>query len=220
MRKREKEKRMIFKIIIVLVILTIGFVVLSLAVYNNDVKKKMKNRTKPERIIIDSKTIDGKEVTNELFRDKKMTMINIWGTYCPSCIKELPYLQEIYDEFKEDNLGMVGVIIDVPIEKTEGKEFYKAKKILDEHNIQYPNVQLDQKFKECTTGKIFFVPTTIFVDHEGKVIGDLIESAYSKNEYVQIINQMLRGNDQNRIDDPSIVGQRCTLDGKCESEDN
>lgn len=207
---------MIFKVIIVLVILVISFVVVSLVVYNNDVKKKMKNRTKPENIIIDSKTMDGKDVGNEIFADKKMTMINIWGTYCPSCIKELPYLQEIYNEFKEENLGMLGVIIDVPLEKTDGKEFQKARKILDEQNIQYPNVQLDQKFKACTTGKIFFVPSTIFVNHEGNVIGDVIESAYSKTEYVQIIKQMLSGNYNNSRNEPSTIGQSCTLDGKCE----
>lgn len=183
---------MIIKIIVIVVILAIAFAIVSLSVYNNDVKKRMKNRRKIENIIIESKTTDGRNVNNEIFLENKITMINVWGTYCSSCIKELPYLQEIHDEFKNNGFGVIGVIIDVNNENTKAKEFIKAKNILDENNIKYPNVLLDDKFKACTTGAVFLIPTTIFVNSKGNIIGEIIETAYSKEQYTTIIQELLK----------------------------
>ena len=220
-----KECNMIIKIIVILLILPIAFAILSLIVYNNDVKKRMKNRRSIESIIIDSKTIEGRNVNNEIFLENKITMINIWGTYCSSCIKELPYLQEIHDEFKSKGVGIIGVIIDVNNEDTKDKEFIKAKKILNENNIKYPNVLLDDKFKASTTGAVFLIPTTIFVDSKGTIIGNIIETAYSKEEYTIIIQEYLKNkerdfsNNTNPImkeeDLQHVENSYCTIDGKC-----
>ncbi|NFO03416.1 TlpA family protein disulfide reductase [Clostridium botulinum] len=217
---------MTFKIIGIVFILIIAFLILSLVVYNKDVNKRMENRRKIESIIIESETIDGKEINNEIFLDKKITIINIWGTYCSSCVKELPYLQEIYEEFQGNNLGVIGVIIDVAKENTRVKDLIKAKKILDENNIKYPNILLDSKFKACTTGAVFLIPTTIFVDRQGNVIGDIIETAYSKEEYIKIIKEILNntveesGNNMKKTTLNDILTHSeenyCTIDGKCE----
>lgn len=216
---------MIIRIIIIGVILIITFAILALVVYNNDVKKRMKNRRKIESITIDSKSTEGIYVTNEMFLENKITMINIWGTYCSSCIKELPYLQEIYGEFKDKGLGIIGVIIDVNNENVKDRDLIKAKNILDENNIKYPNVLLDSKFKSCTTGAVFLIPTTIFVDSKGKIIGEIIETAYSKEEYITIIQELLKNIDGNlsnnskpimaEADLEHVQNSYCTIDGKC-----
>jgi hypothetical protein len=33
-------------------------------------------------LIFSSQTLDGEPVTNAIFADKKLTMVNVWGTYC------------------------------------------------------------------------------------------------------------------------------------------
>jgi thiol-disulfide isomerase/thioredoxin len=38
-----------------------------------------------------------------------VTMINFWATDCPNCMKELPYLQQIYTEYDGDSLIIFGI---------------------------------------------------------------------------------------------------------------
>ena len=57
--------------------------------------------------------IDGNVVTQDIFKDFDLTMINIWGTYCSPCIREMPDLGEIHDEYKDRKVNVVGIVIDV-----------------------------------------------------------------------------------------------------------
>lgn len=206
---------MIIKIILIVGVVFIAFIILSLVVYNKDVNKRMQNRKKVEYVLIQSRTPEGKNIDNAIFLDKKITMVNIWGTYCPSCIKELPYLQEIYNEFKEEEVGMLGVIIDLNTETPKQKILEKTLKILDESGVKYPNVLLDTGFKEYISDKVFLIPTSIFVDSKGNVIGDIIESAYAKEEYIKIIKELLNNpnNHSAKIEHPQ--NNCCTIDGNC-----
>lgn len=45
-----------------------------------------------------AKTVDGEEMTSEILADSKLTMLNIWATYCNPCLEEMPYLGEIATE--------------------------------------------------------------------------------------------------------------------------
>lgn len=101
---------MILKIIFIGILLLIGFIIISLIVFNKDVQKKMQNRENIEYIKFSSKTIFNKDIDSSIFSQNKFTMVNIWGTYCSSCVKELPDLQEIYDEFKSYNVGVLGIV--------------------------------------------------------------------------------------------------------------
>jgi len=38
-----------------------------------------------------------------------VTMVNFWAESCPNCMKELPYLQEIYSEYLPDSLLVFGL---------------------------------------------------------------------------------------------------------------
>lgn len=107
---------MIFKIIFIGILLLIGFIILSLIVFNKDVEKKMKNKEKIEYIKFSSKTIFNENIDSSIFSQNKFTMVNIWGTYCSSCVNELPDLQEIYDEFKSYDVGVLGIVSDLKID--------------------------------------------------------------------------------------------------------
>ncbi|MGL5695334.1 MAG: TlpA disulfide reductase family protein [Peptostreptococcaceae bacterium] len=204
---------MIFKIIFIGILLLIGFIILSLIVFSKDVEKKMKNRENIEYIKFSSKTIFNEDIDSSIFSQNKFTMVNIWGTYCSSCVRELPDLQEICDEFKSYGVGILGIVSDLKMDSYKEKDLKKAISIIEENHIRYPNIFADSLFVEYATGKLFTIPTTVFVDSSGNVIGKIIESACSKEEYIDIIKSILDDNTDFKVNDSNIS---CSIDGKCE----
>ena len=47
-------------------------------------------------------TLDGETVTQDIFQDHDLTMINIWATFCGPCLSEMPDLGEIHEEYNSD----------------------------------------------------------------------------------------------------------------------
>lgn len=207
---------MILKIIFIGILLFIGFCILSLIVFNKDVEKKMKNREKFKYLKICSKTLEYDDIDTSVFHDKQFTLVNFWGTYCSSCVEELPYLQEIYNEFKDDNIGVLGIVSDLKFNNFKEKDLLKAKDILHQNNIKYPNIFVDSELVKYITGKLFVIPTTLFVDNKGNIIGDIIESACSKEEFVAIIKNILNDDTTTDFKFENHDNISCSIDGKCE----
>lgn len=133
-----------------------------------------------------AKTIDGKNITNNIFKDKKLTVINIWGTFCRPCLNELPYLEEISNEMKSDDVNIIGIIID----GNENKE--NAANILKKLNITYPNIIPSEDLVNNYLNKFNAIPVTLLVDKNQNIIGNTIVGAKTKEEYKSIINDALK----------------------------
>lgn len=53
----------------------------------------------------------------------------------------------------------------------------------------------------------------MFVDNKGNVIGEIIESVCSKEEYIDIIKNILANNTDFKVKYNNLS---CSIDGKCE----
>src|SRR5699024_11829498 len=42
----------------------------------------------------------------------KGVMLNFWATYCKPCEEEMPYMQELYPEYKDKGIEIVAVSLD------------------------------------------------------------------------------------------------------------
>lgn len=134
-----------------------------------------------------TKTIDGKKIDSSIFQDYKLTMVNIWATFCGPCIAEMPDIQKLYDEIKKENINVVGIISDTPDEENEGL----AKQILDKKGTKYMNIIPDEKLNKGILKDVSGVPTTIFVDNKGNMVGQPIVGSRSKEEYKKEIDKVL-----------------------------
>ena len=52
----------------------------------------------PLPVTFAAKDMDGNEVTSGIFSESKLTMINVWATYCNPCLNEMPDLGELSEE--------------------------------------------------------------------------------------------------------------------------
>jgi thiol-disulfide isomerase/thioredoxin len=125
----------------------------------------------------ESVDMDGNEVSDSIFADKDVTVINVWATFCGPCIEEMPELAAWTEELP-DNVQIVGIVIDTPPAGADGDggdwggdpdNIELAKKICDETGVKYTNVLASGSVME-TFEKVQAVPTTFIVDKSGNLI--------------------------------------------------
>ena len=112
----------------------------------------------------------GNTVSDDIFGDYDATIINFWNNGCGTCIEEMPELEEYYQQFKEQNINLIGVASD----SGEGEEQLEtARNILSEKGVTYtdlspnPENELYLDFISQLAGH----PTTYVVDSEGNIVG-------------------------------------------------
>ena len=117
--------------------------------------------------------LDGNPVNSgELFAASKVTMINLWATWCFACKKELPDLAEIAKEYEKKGCRVVGICLDAD---EEGMDEL-AKEILKENGADYLNLVPPEDVEDLLPTICF--PTTFFFDSEGRMISEPVRGAY------------------------------------------
>lgn len=106
-------------------------------------------------------TLSGDTLKLSDLRGKKV-ILNFWATWCPPCRKEMPAMQDFYNEHKE-NVEVVAVNL-TDSEKKE-KDVHKY---INKYDYTYP-IPLDRKSKARNMYQVFSVPTTYFIDTKGKI---------------------------------------------------
>lgn len=120
--------------------------------------------------------MDGNDVSDSIFADKDVTVINVWATFCGPCIEEMPELAAWAEELP-DNVQIVGIVIDTPPAGADGGNDWGgdpdnielARKICNETGVKYTNVLANGSVME-TFEKVQGVPTTFIVDKSGNLI--------------------------------------------------
>lgn len=158
----------------------------------NKGKKKESASTKELKLFPEfkSKDFDGNEVTKEIFKDKKLTLVNFWFNGCAPCVGEIPHLQKLNDEIEK----MGGQVIGINTEAKVGDEeiIKEAKKILKKQGATYKNISLDP---DSELGKyaeqIMSYPTSVLVDSDGNIVGDPIVGAIDKKDTYNKVKTMI-----------------------------
>jgi len=113
----------------------------------------------------------------------KVVFINLWATWCPPCIHEMPSINELRKTFK-DNKDLVFLMVDVDGKIEKSKEWMKKKKF--DLPVHVPDGEIP---RELFTGSI---PTTIIVDKQNNIIGRQVGGAdYMSPEVVELMKKLL-----------------------------
>lgn len=133
-----------------------------------------------------AETIDGDEVNEEIFSEKKLTMVNIWGTFCGPCIREMPDLGELNREYADKGFQIVGIISDVNKASDE-----TALEVIEATKADYTHIVASEDIQRGILSQIQLVPTTIFVDENGMQVGGAYFGAKEKDDWAAIIDELL-----------------------------
>lgn len=151
------------------------------------------------RLVFQTVDMNGDTVDETVFADYELTMVNIWGTYCSPCIEEMPDLEELYGELLAENVNVIGVISDVGYPIRDESVYTESQHIIEETGVTYRNLLPDQVLQSKLLNRTTGVPTTVFVDCEGNVVGDIIVGAQSKLDYRNVIRNLLENEDRNEV---------------------
>lgn len=138
---------------------------------------------------------DGNEVDKSLFEGHRLTMVNIWATFCNPCLSEMPELGELAAEYSKEEGGVqiIGICTDITdlSGNTTQEAVDGAKQIVEMTGAAYPHLIPNDEFMAFLMQEVPGVPTTFFVDENGEVIGDEVVGAKSKDAWQQEIESRL-----------------------------
>ncbi len=121
---------------------------------------------------------NGNAVDSSIFADYSLTMINFWEPWCGPCVAEMPDLQKLQDNYADKGFLLIGVY------STEDG----AAQVLESTGVSYPILRYTDDFAYFQTG---YVPTTIFVNARGEMVGSVQIGAKSYEAWAAIVEELL-----------------------------
>jgi len=130
-----------------------------------------------------AKTVEGGEISNDVFKDSKLTVVNVWGSWCGPCVQEIPELQKLSENMKDKNVNVIGIAQDA------GSNFQAVKEVLDKSKVTYQNIIPSGSTEDFVMSLQAF-PTTFFVDSQGKIVY-AIQGSKNLEGFTQIVDDLL-----------------------------
>ncbi len=112
----------------------------------------------------------------------KVVILDFWATWCPPCKRELPHFQELYEEYKDEGLVVIGIALD-----REGASAVKP--FVEAHGFTYP-VLIGDKRITATYGGIRGIPTTFVIDRQGRIVEKYV-GYRDKQVFESVIRKLL-----------------------------
>lgn len=127
------------------------------------------------------KTLEGKTVRLSDYVGKKV-ILNFWATWCPPCKEEVPHMQKVYEEYKNQGVE----ILAVNVTNKEGGKGAVAQ-FVKEHGLTF-KVLLDKEGVVGSTYQVLTLPTTYMIDTKGNMV-DIIEGPMNETLMKKLINK-------------------------------
>ncbi|MBZ2174301.1 TlpA family protein disulfide reductase [Schnuerera sp. xch1] len=130
--------------------------------------------------------LNGETVDSSIFSEYKLTMVNIWATFCRPCIKELPDLQKMSKAMPEGT-QLISIVGDA----NDDEHLKLAQNIAKDTDVSFTSIVPDNALKQYLDNNMVAYPTTLFVDSEGKIVGEPIIGERDMSVYETILNDRL-----------------------------
>ena len=135
----------------------------------------------PAELKFSAADLDGNTITDGIFKNYDVTLVNIWGTFCMPCLMELPELEQAYKEYAAKNCNVIALSVDVTPGDMEALN--TAKKIWKDSCCTFPAIQTAPEL-EPIYSKLTAFPSTFLVDRNGKMIeGSYREGSLNRQKF-------------------------------------
>ena len=140
-------------------------------------------------VVFEGHDMEGNVVSSDVFSDSKLTMVNVWATYCNPCLREMPELGELAGEYDREDFQIIGIISDVQ-EGASQKSVDLAAELIETTGADYTHLFLNESLYFGLLEDVTAVPTTFFIDENGEIL-DIVVGAMKKTEWEEKIDALL-----------------------------
>lgn len=155
--KMVKKKRLLIRTIILVILLAAVGYTLYANLTKDEVQKVAIGEKAPDFELVD---LNGK--THRLSDyEGQGVFLNFWGTFCKPCEKEMPYIENQYQQFKDKGVQVLAVNV--------GESEFAVKKFAERHQLTFPIV-IDSENDVQSAYGINPLPITFLIDKDGTVI--------------------------------------------------
>ena len=108
----------------------------------------------------------------------KVVVLNFWATWCPPCRKEMPDLETLYQQFKNQGLVILAI---------SDEDAGKVKPFITQQKVTYP-ILLDPQRKVNELFQIEGIPKTFVYDRNGKLVAQSIDMR-TRRQFLEMLGQ-------------------------------
>ena len=127
--------------------------------------------------------------------ENKVTMINLWGTFCGPCVLEMPELGNLERKYRDQGFEIIGLTSDIcdMSGNVSADTIADAREIMDYTKITYPVLICTPEIMYDV--ELQYIPTTYFVDSQGNILREVEVGARDGEYWEGIITELLSETD-------------------------
>jgi len=150
-------------------------------------KKELVSKISKDRLFdfaFDLETVKGERVNLGELKGN-VVLVDVWGTWCPPCRREVPHLVDLYTRYKDKGFRIVGLNSE---KVAPEKQKETVVDFIGKNGIEYP-CALTPREVINTIPDFKGFPTLLLVDREGRV--RLMRTGYTEGEVLEAAIQAL-----------------------------
>lgn len=135
----------------------------------------------------------GNAYTKDIFKDYDLTLVNVYTTWCTPCVQEMPDLDKLYQQMKDEGVNVIGVVLDVLNEKGEivQENLERAQALVERTGVSYLTLLPDSTYMNGRLIGIEGFPETFFVDKDGNIVGDTYSGSGDFDYWLSVVETEL-----------------------------
>jgi cytochrome c biogenesis protein CcmG/thiol:disulfide interchange protein DsbE len=126
-------------------------------------------------------SLDGQAISLTDFKGKPV-LINFWATWCGPCRGEMPFIQQVYEEWQ--GRGLILLAINIGETPSQVAEFMQSQ------GLSFP-VLVDTEGKVAEKYNIQYIPSTFFIARDGIIQNMKVGAFQSKAEIESSLSKLI-----------------------------
>jgi cytochrome c biogenesis protein CcmG, thiol:disulfide interchange protein DsbE len=137
-------------------------------------------------------TLDGAPARIQDFQGQ-VVLLNVWATWCPPCVYEMPSMQRLYEHFEGADFEIIAVSIDAPqgLRDPFGRQGGDVAGFADEYGLTFP-IWLDPDGTIQRIYRTTGVPESFVIGRDGVIYRKVAGATeWDDDRYIEFIDRLL-----------------------------
>jgi len=132
--------------------------------------------------------IYGNEVTEAIFSEYDLTLVNMFATWCGPCVNEMPDLAQLQKAMGDKKVNIIAVVLDAGAgDQIDENVVATAQELAEIANAEMTFMIPDAGFMNGRMENVSAVPESFFVDSQGNIVSEPYVGARNYDKWAKII---------------------------------